>query len=289
MMRLRIAGIVGAATLLLAAAPASAESLGEAGGFIYMKRESVLPKGPAPTSQDATAKCPAGAVHTGGGGAVTGRPGGTFIASSGTAADKQWYVEGWQTGVNPKRETVTAWVICTEKTGKVTDESNLENAGPAPSGDHATASCLQGHAVGGGVRTIGAASTWWLNSSYPIDEGDAGGRPDDGWVAWVQHPAGDTHDFIVDVICMDGKEPIYREKAKTTSKKKVTTKAFCPKGTSVVGGGGYASKATDESHLITTQPIDSRKDADSVPDDGWKSRSVNHMGEQTFSAQAICK
>ena len=46
MMRLRTAGIVGAATLLFGSGARGRGMLGEEGGFTYMKKESVLPNGP---------------------------------------------------------------------------------------------------------------------------------------------------------------------------------------------------------------------------------------------------
>jgi hypothetical protein len=229
-------------------------------------------------------------VRLGGGATVTGKPAGTAISSSGFASDKQWYVDGYHLGINSKNETLTAWAVCTEKVGKVSDASHVANAGSPPTGNHATVECVQGHAVGGGVEMVGNASDWWLNSTSGIDTGDADEDPDDGWVAWVNHPSGASDTFITEVVCMEGKQSEYRQKQKETDKKNVAVKVFCPKGTSVTGGGAFASGATDESHVMATAPIDSKKDSDSVPDDGWKAKIYNDVAsDQDFTAHVVCK
>jgi hypothetical protein len=284
-----VTATVSAALALVLAAPASAEVIGEEGGFIYVKREKTLPGG-GPGEAVVTAKCPDGAAHTGGGASVTGKLTGTALASSGASTDRQWYVEGWHTGINSENETLTSWLICTEKAGKISDESNPVNVGPPDTGGHSVAECSEGHAVGGGVRSIGNPSDWWLNATSAVDGADSGEVPNDGWVTWMHHPAGATHTFITDVVCMTGKEPIYRSKDKTTEKKKVTKKVLCPKGTSVTGGGAFASAATEDSHVTFTGPIDSKKDNDKTPDDGWKATFFNDNSvNQKFTASAVCK
>ena len=49
---------------LVAATPASAEELGEAGRLIYAKKEKTLQGSPSEQIADVTAKCPQGSVHT---------------------------------------------------------------------------------------------------------------------------------------------------------------------------------------------------------------------------------
>ena len=275
---------------LVAATPASAEELGEAGGFIYAKKEKTLQGSPSEQVADVTAKCPQGSVHTGGGGTVTGKPAGTTLASSGTAADKQWFVEGWHTGINLKNETLTAWVVCSEKTGKITHETDSLSVGAGPAGANETADCIDSHAVGGGARLIGPTEDWSFNSTGPVDAGDVDEEPDDGWVTWVEHRSGPPANMIADVICMAGKLPTYRQKQTETDDSKVTETVFCPKDESATGGGAFASGATDESHITSTAPIDSKKDNDKVPDDGWKAKFFNDDGsEQTFTASVVCR
>ncbi len=176
-MNLVTAAISATIAFLVLAAPAGADVLGKEGGFTYVKKEKVLPNGPGTQTADSTAKCPVGSVRMGGGGTVTGKLAGTAIASSGSAADKQWYVEGWHTGINSKNEKLTAWVICTEQTGKVTDAAHLQPVAAAPSGANSTAECVQGHAVGGGVRLLGDASDWRFNSTGGVDTGGRGRGP----------------------------------------------------------------------------------------------------------------
>ena len=120
-MRLRGAGVVAGLTMLLAAAPASAEVLGEKGGLIYVKQQGVLPQGPGTQAAEATAQCPDGAEHVGGGTTVTGNPTGTAISTSGPTSSDEWDSSGWHTGINSTDETITAWLICTEKVGEDLD------------------------------------------------------------------------------------------------------------------------------------------------------------------------
>ena len=90
---------------------------------------------------------------------------------------------------------------------------------------------------------------------------------------------------------MEGKEPVYRRKTKETSDvEKVAKKVYCPKGTSATGGGAFASGGTPDSHITSTAPIDSKKDEDKVPDDGWKAKFFNDNGvDQVFTASVVCR
>jgi hypothetical protein len=284
------AGALAAVAIAFAGvAPAQAENLGTKGGFTYVKKESNLPNGPGPESADATATCPSGTVRTGGGGTVTGKLSGTYIASSGTATDKQWYVDAWHTGINPDNETVTAWGVCTDKAEKVSSVTKQENVGAGPAVGTETAECALGSVVGGGVRVIGPTTNWAFNSTGPVDSGDDGFKPDDGWVSWVEH-SGPPSSMIVDAVCMWGKEPKYRFQQKETTKKKIGIRVFCPKGTSATGGGAFASGAVGDAHIVSSNPIDSKKDVDQVPDDGWKAKYFNEaeLG-QGFTASVACK
>ena len=289
-MNLRRAIASAALVLLVAATPASAEVLGKEGGFTYVKKEAKLPNGPGPKDASAIAICPAGSVDTGGGASVTGKPAGTAISASGAVVPTQWSVEGWHTGINPKNETLTAYAICTEKTAKTSSFTHIEPVGAGPAGMNATSNCPIGHAVGGGVHFSSSGSEWWLNSTSGVDAGDVDELPDDGWVAWVEHLTGPPANMFVDTICMEGKLPVYREKAKETKKKQAKVRALCPDGKSVTGGGAFASLATDDAHVVASNPIDSKKDADSVPDDGWKAKYHNAATEkQRFTASVVCR
>ena len=57
-----------------------------------------------------------------------------------------------------------------------------------------------------------------------------------------------------------------------------------------MGGGGYRQQGDDESHDHLDKPIDSRKDADKVPDDGWKAQLYNDsQTDQDFTASVVCR
>ncbi len=290
-MRLKTAGLTAAVMAGLAAAPvASAEVLGTKGGFTYVKKEKTLPGSSGVQTADATAKCPNSTEHTGGGGTVTGRPTGTTLASSGTATDRQWYVEGWHTGINPTNRKLTAWVICSKKTGKFSMNSQPQSVDAGPTTASATAECTGGAAaVGGGVRLIGPAQDWSLNSTSPVDVGSPDPFMDNGWRSFAYHRSGPPASMIADVICMDGPVPAYSETSRTTSAKKVTIKSTCDGGRSVIGGGAFASGPSQDAHITSTNPIDTNADKDKVPDDGWKSKFYNDNGtSQTFRSYQVC-
>ncbi|MDQ4124212.1 MAG: hypothetical protein M3134_01245 [Actinomycetota bacterium] len=60
------------------------------------------------------------------------------------------------------------------------------------------------HVTGGGVRTPGANSDVFVAASQPVDTGDVGGAPDDGWYGFVDNEGDSTADFEVYAICARG-------------------------------------------------------------------------------------
>ena len=47
---------------------------------------------------------------------------------------------------------------------------------------------------------------------------------------------------------------------------------------------------TPDSHVTSSAPIDSKKDKDKVPDDGWKAKFFNDNGvDQLFTASVVCR
>jgi hypothetical protein len=62
----------------------------------------------------------------------------------------------------------------------------------------------------------------------------------------------------------------------------------CPRGTHATGGGAYLSGGLNQQRVAASLPIDG-KDADHVPDDGWRAQ-VDNIGNsmQSVEASAIC-
>ena len=56
-------------------------------------------------------------------------------------------------------------------------------------------------ATGGGVYSTGTLNEQGINSSFPIDDGDSGGAPDDGWAGWVDNFGGETETITAFAIC----------------------------------------------------------------------------------------
>lgn len=60
------------------------------------------------------------------------------------------------------------------------------------------------HVVGGGVSGPGAQSDVVVVGSQPVDSGDGGDAPDDGWYGFVENDAAQARSFQVYAICLRG-------------------------------------------------------------------------------------
>ena len=96
------------------------------------------------------------------------------------------------------------------------------------------------HVVGGGFQTAGSYDTMRLQSSFPIDDGDAGSKPDDGWKAtWSAFGEEQTS---VQAICI--KQPVryVSHPFKVPAGAEVAGVVSCPDDTSAASGGLRASR-----------------------------------------------
>ncbi len=273
------------------AAPASAEVLGKEGGFTYVKKTKTLPGGGSGDDAEAVAKCPSDQVHAGGGATVTGDARGTTLSTVGLGNDRSWFASAWHTGINSKDKKLTAWVTCTSKVSTMSANTEVVSVGSGPASGSTAVACDSGVVTGGGTRLIGSNDDWWLNSTYPVDMTDPDPSTNDGWRAYAQHLDGTlSSTMLVDVVCLTGKEPLYRSTSRETSKELVTLKTSCPNDRAVTGGGAFASGAADEAYVVSTAPFDSKDDKDKVPDDGWKAKIQNNTsGELQFGSSAVCR
>lgn len=52
-------------------------------------------------------------------------------------------------------------------------------------------------------KIVGANTATGIHSSYPVDDGDRGHKPDDGWLTHVNNNAGVPLDFTTFAVCRD--------------------------------------------------------------------------------------
>ena len=143
------------------------------------------------------------------------------------------------------------------------------------------------HAVGGGGLI--APSESWINSSYPIDSGDPGKTPDDGWRVRVFDPVGGIGGFVIEVACMRGADLRYVKKKTSgvAEGESASPRAKCGH-RHVVGGGVKIGGPPNRGRVASSYPIDGA-DAKKVPDDGWKATGYNFSGlPKAVTTHAIC-
>ena len=131
---------------------------------------------------------------------------------------------------------------------------------------------------------------WYLNSTYPLDEGDGDSVPDDAWRTIVLHRAGTSQSTMqAIVICLTGPAPEYVTEDVNSSTSTEVVKTKCPPGSVVVGGGAFIGGAIDQGHLVKSVPYDSKDDG-KVPDDGWTAKFSNDdLSSRSYQAIAICR
>jgi hypothetical protein len=141
------------------------------------------------------------------------------------------------------------------------DEGTLPST---PRARKLTARCPDNrHILGGGASagqgSVGAA---YVSSSFPIDDGDRGNAPDDGWRARVY--GSDQDDALAVAVC-----------AKTVQRYRsdqgITQNDFglpsCKTDEHLLAIGARISGDPSEAQFIHATPNDSVEDADDVPDD----------------------
>lgn len=144
------------------------------------------------------------------------------------------------------------------------------------------------HAVGGGQYVLSPLFGATLNTSAPLDGVDGDKAPDDGWTSTVRNfSAGDTVNVFV--ICSD-KVPTYVKHRVRTGASPVakTTRAACPDGTKVMGGGVRLPVTyNDSGWLDSSAPFDGN-DANNKPDDGWTAAGGVEERKVDMKVTAIC-
>ena len=139
-----------------------------------------------------------------------------------------------------------------------------------------TARCPRGtHVYGGGPLNLFDTAT--LNAGYPVDSGDPGRAPDDGWEIFYDNYETFPIDVTMRAVC--GKaSPRYRTRSFVVpSNKFVTAVVACPRGTFVWGGGASNRGPFDTIYVSQTAPQGSRK---------WKV-TLSSVAGRKYSAKAF--
>jgi hypothetical protein len=197
--------------------------------------------------------------------------------------------DGWQVGAyGPSTSEVTGFSICI-RDGKLTYPSRSLPASPTGQRS-ASVGCggARWHATAGSAFV--ATSGSWTQSSFPIDKGDPGAAPDDGWRATVYDTIGGGGTFAMYAVCAAGVDLSYLYGAPTslTAGSAATRKVACAASEHAVGGGVRTSGPADRARLVSSFPYDG-SDADGVPDDGWQTRAYAISGaDKTVTPFAIC-
>jgi hypothetical protein len=225
-----------------------------------------------------TAVCLPGSGHVVGGGfdADTGSVGGLALEStpvdSPDDADHK-PDDGWQAAAFDTRTVsadVATFAICSSAkvvyrstTKKVKGGRKAKLTAHCPAGTKDTA---------GGVQT-GDFDAVQISSSFPVDDGDANNKPEDGWGAQVFN-RGSRATVTVWAVCAKGAKVAYIESTvfplEPGTPSEVALSVFDDPLHVTGGGASYPAKlSTPETRLTATAPTDAAFDVpdDSVPDD----------------------
>ncbi len=131
---------------------------------------------------------------------------------------------------------------------------------------------------GGFIATTGS----YISSIYPSGKSS--------WGVSLLDVNGGNGGMTNNFVCLKAKHTSKATKKITVAAGKVrATKATCKGGAHVTGGGLKFSGHSGDGKLISSYPIDG-KDADRVPDDGWKVQGYNQTaGDLQLKAFAICR
>jgi hypothetical protein len=286
------AGIAAALALALTVplAPAGAEPLGGEDGVRYTRSAVTIPAGTGePTDARGEATCPKGWEAVGGGHTIAAGPG-RGIATGMKLDHRRWFARAWQ--VDSVATQLTTYGVCL-RTDRVVEEDATE--WELQEGQHAktlSGSCPGGRVVSGGVTYFGAEpSDFTLNSSWPVDDGsDADLVPDDGWSGRVHYTGHGEESVSVYLVCIVGAHPAYTKHwVDVPPGTTVRTRAFCPPGRPVLGGGVRVNGAAGATHVVSSRPLDS-KDPGAVPDDGWLGAVTNTSPDDVrLTVHAVCR
>jgi hypothetical protein len=201
-----------------------------------------------------------------------------------TEGDDGWLVGGY--GVNP--DQITAYSICIRDGSIQYPMKQIADSSSGLRKGSVTCGGAKWHATTGSPFI--ATSHSWINSSVPLDGGDAGSDPDDGWTGDVYDTVGGIGGFYLFVVCAAHLDLRYVKEGpdSVSAGSSASRLVECKSSEQVVGGGAKVTGPPDRARMVSTFPVDG-DDANGIPDDGWQSRVYNLSGaDKNVTAFAIC-
>jgi len=271
---------------------ASADPPQTVGGVTY--RHDSVPANP-PALAIAEVKCP-GATHASGGGSTSesGTKGRLQMSAPVDGADSD-RIPGdiWRArhaySPGDGAETQNVYVICLGESLTYMSRTTVLHPGQAGA---VTVSCGRTrHVTGGGAALSRTSAAGFVNSSYPVDSGDAGAAPDDGWSVRAFNGSAADMRVRVNAMCSNTART-YRSGAQTIAPGTANfAHASCPDAQHVVGLGAKVSGRAKDAPLTSVSNGDGA-DADFIPDDNTNAGAAISSGApigSTLTAFAICR
>lgn len=238
-------------------------------------------------------RCPSSHSHPTGGGIEIGLPPTSVFDMEVSATTVTPGASGWEAQSNNNtgssgQMTVTA--ICAKR-GEYDYRSALRNI-PVGTQVEKRAKCPNGtDVVGGGVETSSESFQIEAVSSEPFDDDDRNSKPDDGWLGAANNETDSVETMEVVAVCARNGDYkyVHSRRLNLPDNTQVTTKARCPRGRQVTGGGVDISGIEPDTAIVTTAPSDSG-DNGTKPDDLWLGTANNDNSGQDERVRvfAIC-
>jgi hypothetical protein len=125
--------------------------------------------------------------------------------------------------------------------------------------------------------------------TFPFDDGDRGGKPDDGWTVSVDLDGTVPVELTAHAICTKGaaaRKLRYRSEDDSFEAGQHALEASCPKRAKVVSGG-LGSTDPELGWIASTAPADGA-DRNGGADDGWEGVIDNYGGDLVATTYAVC-
>jgi hypothetical protein len=260
------------------------KQLGTKGGIAYVS-DTVTSSNPVYTESDATCPKLDKGWRIAGGGFRVGDKAGSLSASrpldiylsfgdDDLDPDEFWEASG-DLALGKK---LSSFAICIKEPKLHYVRADTPDGDSAPRS--ATDSCPGRTRPTGGGGFI-ATSNSYITSLFPK------GRSK--WSVGLYDAIGGIGGMTSDFVCLKAKPKRAAKEATVPAAKTKAVKATCPSDSHVTGGGARFSGDPGDAKLLGSYPVDG-KDADHVPDDGWKAQGHNDtVGPLQLKAYAICR
>lgn len=215
-----------------------------------------------------------------------------FTYPSDSSSDANQRPDGWEAGGNSDAggdQAFIDYVICTDQS---LSYASTQKPLPLDTDRSALAECPgNAHVASGGVYITDPGDLQReVVETYPVDDGDPGSEPDDGWAGRASNygSAGPTK-LQVFAVCAS-KALSYRSRTRgLPAESQRGDSSNCPNGTRVVGGGMEITKPGNATESATVAPFDG-DDSDNKADDGWNSWGNNESGkDRRMTTWAVCQ